>query len=117
FLINITAHDDYVSLSFLEYFTKYYKNSLINVLEDLNNNLSLLEEDYQKILNKFNTTNKAYPSNKTILSLFEEQAERNPEIVAIIYKNLQVTYGELNKRANQLAYYLRKHGVKNETLV
>ncbi|CCH96823.1 Dimodular nonribosomal peptide synthase (fragment) [Microcystis aeruginosa PCC 9717] len=49
--------------------------------------------------------------------MFEEQVERTPNAVAVTYENESLTYRELNNRANQLAHYLRKLGVKADTLV
>ncbi|WP_080603615.1 amino acid adenylation domain-containing protein, partial [Microcystis aeruginosa] len=57
------------------------------------------------------------PANKCIHQLFEEQVERTPNAVAVTYENESLTYRELNNRANQLAHYLRKLGVKADTLV
>src|ERR1019366_9062812 len=49
--------------------------------------------------------------------LFEAQAERTPDAVAIVFEAEQLTYGELNRRANQLAHHLRALGVGPEVLV
>lgn len=54
---------------------------------------------------------------KCIHQLFEEQVERTPEAVAVVYQDEQLTYRELNRRANQPAYYLRKLGVGCEVMV
>ena len=43
--------------------------------------------------------------------LFEEQAQRTPEAVAVVFEEQQLTYRELNRRANQLAHHLRALGV------
>ena len=49
--------------------------------------------------------------------LFEEQARRRGEAIAVVYEGEQVSYGELNRRANQLGRYLRKQGVGPEVAV
>jgi len=49
--------------------------------------------------------------------LFEEQVERSPDAVAVVFEDQQLTYGQLNARANQLAHHLRGLGVKPDTLV
>src|SRR5262249_9814347 len=49
--------------------------------------------------------------------LFEDQVRRGPDRVAVAMGDAQVSYGELNRRANQLAHYLRRYGVKEEGLV
>ena len=43
--------------------------------------------------------------------LFEEQVEKTPDAVAVVYEDATLSYGELNRRANQLAHYLRELGV------
>jgi amino acid adenylation domain-containing protein/non-ribosomal peptide synthase protein (TIGR01720 family) len=50
-----------------------------------------------------------YPKDKTITNLFEEQASRTPNNVAIVFEETGITYKELNEKANQLAHYLRDH--------
>ncbi|MDJ0843783.1 amino acid adenylation domain-containing protein [Crocosphaera sp.] len=58
-----------------------------------------------------------YPRDATIPELFQLQAARIPDRVAIAYKNQEITYYELDRKSNQLAHYLQKIGVKEETLV
>jgi amino acid adenylation domain-containing protein len=58
-----------------------------------------------------------YPQNKCIHQLFEEQVQKNPDAVAIIFQGQHLTYSELNHRANQLAKYLQTLGVGAEILV
>ncbi|CJD76522.1 Polyketide synthase PksJ [Streptococcus pneumoniae] len=48
--------------------------------------------------------------------MFEEQVKKTPEAIAASYENEQITYKGLEKRANQLAHYLQKHGVGPESL-
>lgn len=55
--------------------------------------------------------------DQCVHQLFEEQVERVPDAVAVVYENVQLTYRELNRRANQLAHYLQKMGVGPEMLV
>ncbi|MDM8557378.1 AMP-binding protein [Candidatus Parabeggiatoa sp. HSG14] len=75
------------------------------------------DEEYQKILFEFNDTATDYPRDKTIVDLFEEQVDKTPNTIAIVFENQQLTYQELNTRANQLAHYLQSVGVKPEVLV
>ena len=81
-----------------------------------NNNIPLKDIDIVTpdekniILNKFNNTKMDYPEDKTIVQLFEEQVEKNPNSPAIIFDKEQLTYKELNEKANQLANYLSSQG-------
>ena len=52
-----------------------------------------------------------------IHELFEEQVQRSPQAVAVVYEDQQLTYAELNAKANQLARYLRDVGVGADELV
>lgn len=56
-------------------------------------------------------------AHKTIITLFEEQAAKTPDNIALVSDLEQLTYRQLNERANQLAYYLRCKGVKPEKVV
>ncbi|AFY58519.1 amino acid adenylation enzyme/thioester reductase family protein,thioester reductase-like protein [Rivularia sp. PCC 7116] len=71
----------------------------------------------QQLLFDFNNTDKNYPQDKCIHQLFEQQVKIQPNKIAIVFENEQLTYAQLNNRANQLARYLQKLGVKPETVV
>ncbi|HEY4387293.1 MAG TPA: amino acid adenylation domain-containing protein, partial [Ktedonobacteraceae bacterium] len=71
----------------------------------------------QQVLVEWNTTTTDYPKDKCIHQLFEEQVERTPEAIALVFADEQLSYRELNRRANQLAHYLRGLGVGPEVLV
>ncbi|MUH00601.1 amino acid adenylation domain-containing protein, partial [Scytonema sp. UIC 10036] len=77
----------------------------------------LTQPEQQQLLVGWNDTGVDYPLDKCIHQLFEEQVERTPDAVAVVYENEQLTYHQLNCRANQLAHYLRSLGVKPDTLV
>ncbi len=70
-----------------------------------------------RILNEFNNTKTDYPSDKTIVELFEEQVELHPDNIAVVFEDEKLTYRELNEKANQLANYLLKNGVKDNDIV
>lgn len=70
-----------------------------------------------QLLVEWNATAMDCPATQTIQALFEMQVERTPEAVAVVYKEQQLTYGELNTRANQLAWYLRTVGVAPDVSV
>jgi non-ribosomal peptide synthetase component F len=81
--------------------------------------LSYLDtEQHKQIIHSWNQTDKTYPDNKTIHQLFEEQVEKNPDSIALVYEERKLSYRELNKRANQLANYLRhNHNIIPDTLI
>ncbi|MDZ7949845.1 non-ribosomal peptide synthetase [Nostoc sp. DedQUE09] len=77
----------------------------------------LTEAEKHQLLVEWNDTKSEYPQEKCIHELFEAQVKETPDAVAVVFENEQLTYSELNKRANQLAHYLRTLGVKSEVLV
>ncbi|BAY78557.1 amino acid adenylation [Nostoc linckia NIES-25] len=79
--------------------------------------LPLLTAVEQQLLVDWNNTQADYSQDKCIHQLFEEQVERTPDAVAVVFENQQLTYHQLNCRANQLAHYLHSLGVKPDTLV
>lgn len=79
--------------------------------------LPLLTEAEKQQLQVGNDTQTDYSLNLCLHELFAAQVERSPDAVAVVYENEQLTYKELNARANQLAHYLQKQGVGTEVLV
>ncbi|MDY6804445.1 MAG: amino acid adenylation domain-containing protein [Cyanobacteriota bacterium] len=77
----------------------------------------LAEAERHQLLVEWNDTASEYPRDKCIHQLFEEQVERSPDAVAVVFENEQLTYRELNAKANQLARYLQSLGVGPEVLV
>jgi amino acid adenylation domain-containing protein len=76
----------------------------------------LTASERQQLLVEWNQTQTDYP-DRCIHQLFEEQVERTPDNIAVIFENRQLTYRELNHQANQLAHYLRSKGVGPNVLV
>ncbi|WP_158792239.1 amino acid adenylation domain-containing protein, partial [Granulicella sp. L60] len=70
-----------------------------------------------QLLYQWNDTATEYPHDSCIQQLFEQQVEKSPEAVALIFEDQQLTYAELNRRANRLAHYLRELGVKPDARV
>ncbi|MDJ0719088.1 MAG: amino acid adenylation domain-containing protein [Prochloraceae cyanobacterium] len=79
--------------------------------------LSLLSESERDRLLELNASQANYSQQQCIHQLFEQQAKLRPDAVAVVFEDMQLTYGELNERANQLGRYLQKQGVKPEVLV
>ena len=77
----------------------------------------LTEAERHQLLVEFNDTAAEYPKDKCVHQLFEEQVERTPDAVAVVFENEQLSYQELNAKANQLAHHLRKLGVGPDVLV
>lgn len=75
--------------------------------------LSVLPEDERRhIVTELNATQRTYPNDRSIHVLFEEQVRRMPNALALICDSQQISYVELNARANRLARYLLEQGVQ-----
>ena len=105
----------------MERLAKHFENILEQIVKNPDVEISeikmLTEDERKHILLHFNNTSYEYPMDKTISRVFEEQVEKTPDSVAVIFENEKLTYGELNKRANSLARVLRRHGVKGDSIV
>lgn len=77
----------------------------------------LTEAERQQLLVDWNATTCPYPKQQCIHQLFEAQVERTPEAIALIFEEQQLTYRQLNERANQLAHYLQRLSVGLEVRV
>jgi non-ribosomal peptide synthetase component F len=77
----------------------------------------LTEEERHRLLFEWNDTGAEYLEDRCVHELFEEQAKRTPDAVAVVYEDEQLTYRELNAQANRLAHRLRALGVGPEVPV
>ena len=112
---------DLFDSSTIERMAGHFQNLLSAIVENPQLSvaeLSLLSEaERYQLLVEWNDTETEYPSNKCIHQLFEKQVEQTPDAVAVVFENQQLTYKQLNQRANQLAHYLQSLGVRLESLV
>ncbi len=112
---------DLFDKSTIERLSGHFVNLLTGIIANPEQAISqlplLTESETNQLLIEWNNTQVDYPEYKCIHQLFEEQVKRTPEAVAVVYSEQQLTYNELNCRANQLAHYLQSLGVKPEQLV
>lgn len=117
----------------LEYCTKLFKRETmerlakhyLNILQQVVTNADIcladidmiFPEEKEQVIVEFNRTKVDYPREKMIHQLFEEQVERTPENIALVFEGNQLTYRAANTGANQLARLLRQKGVQPDTIV
>ena len=77
----------------------------------------LSHAEQHQVIVEWNDTTTSFPDSECIHSLCEAQVERSPDAIAVVFEDEQITYRELNRRANQLAHHLKKLGVGPERLV
>jgi amino acid adenylation domain-containing protein len=100
---------------------EHFQNLLAAIVENPQTTVGKLpmlsEAQKQQILVEWNDTKRDYDLSRCIYQLFEERVKKNSNAVAVVFEGKELTYGELNSRANQLAHYLLSLGVKPETKV
>jgi amino acid adenylation domain-containing protein len=109
--------DDTTITRMLGHFQTLLEGIVANPEQRLGELPLLTESDRYQLLVEWNDTQTDYPKNSCIHQLFEEQVERSPNAIAVVFEDEQLTYRELNNRSNQLAHYLQKLGVGSEVLV
>lgn len=100
---------------------EHFVSLLKEVARDANQRISeiglLRESERHQLLVDWNRTSVEFPTEKCVHELFEQQALRKAEATAVTYEAESLSYAELNARANQLANYLQRLGVKREQRV
>ena len=97
----------------------------LNILNQVLQNNNILIKDLElavpdeinTILNKFNNQKMDFPSDKSLIELFEEQVLKQPENTALVLGDESLSYRELNKMSNAFAYYLLKKGIEKNDIV
>ena len=105
----------------IERYLGYFRNLLAAIVADDTQAIDRLpmlpEAERRRVLYEWNDTAVDYPADKCVHELFEEQALKSPEAVAVVFEEQELSYGELNRRANRLAHYLRQLGVRPDARV
>ncbi|MBT3388620.1 MAG: AMP-binding protein, partial [Desulfobacula sp.] len=125
FVCELKYNTDLLKADTIQRMAGHFETLLQGIVSNPDHKISdlpiLTEEEKHKILVEWNDTYADYPKDKCIHELFEEQVSKTPDAVAVVFPSAksdkQLTYAELNQKANQLAHYLQKLGVKPEILV
>jgi len=109
-------------------YKSFFINQILNNFETLFKNISenkllkiselsvITEEEKNKIIFDRNDTNMKFPDDKCVHQLFEETALKFPDKIAVEFGNNKYSYKELNERANQVAHYLIKTGIRPDNV-
>ena len=79
--------------------------------------LMLSGAEREQLIVEWNQTGQSYPQDQCVHELFEAQVRQNPQNIALVYQREQLTFEELNRRANQLAHHLHQLGIRPGALV
>lgn len=102
---------------FLRHFKAVIENAIKNPESGINEFGLLAEKELNIVIGEWNANKKDYATKKSIHELFQEQAKRTPDSIAVSFQGHQITYNELNNRSNLLAHFLRSSGVGAEVKV
>ncbi|QSB25088.1 non-ribosomal peptide synthetase [Flavobacterium sp. CLA17] len=116
--INVSYLEDFVKETIAGYLVKHFRQFIIHLENNIAAHLSdyelLSDTEKHQLLVDFNATDVAYPKDKTIVDLFEEQVAQTPDAIAVLFKESTLTYALLNKKANQLARYISAEHTLNK---
>ncbi|MBQ9894376.1 MAG: amino acid adenylation domain-containing protein [Ruminococcus sp.] len=117
FVVGFEYCTDLFKAETAERIVKHFEEVLKAVTENAEQKLGdvemVTEEEKSLILNDFNATETEYPRDKTVVELFDEQVKRTPDNIALVFEGKEMTYAELDERANRLANTLVEKGVKS----
>ncbi len=88
-----------------------------NVNEKINSLPIISKQEKNYLINELNATATSYPKHLLIHQLFEEQVEKEPDNIALVFEDQSLSYQELNEKANRLANYLINQGVKPDDII
>jgi amino acid adenylation domain-containing protein/non-ribosomal peptide synthase protein (TIGR01720 family) len=121
-ILDMDYNSDLFNATTIHRWLGHLRTLLAGVVADPRQRLSELplldEQEQQQMLVEWNRTQAEFPNaNRALSELFEAQVESTPDQIALVFGDVKLTYRELNERANRVAHYLRRQGVKPETLV
>ena len=118
---NLEYNTDLFEAATIKRMVGHFQTMLESIVVNPDQNLSdlpiLTETERQTLLVTWNSTQTENLQDLCIHELFEAQVEQTPDAVAVVFEGQQLTYWELNDKANQLAHHLRSLGVRPEVLV
>ncbi|MEO7976389.1 amino acid adenylation domain-containing protein [Flavobacterium sp.] len=113
FCFDVVYNSDIYDVEMIKGLMTHFKKLSISAFSSPETHINTIEYigegEKDIVLNVFNNTRVLYPSNKTLIDLFEEQVAKNPETIAMICEGKEFTYRDLNVISNQLANYLFLH--------
>ncbi|EMJ6443689.1 MULTISPECIES: non-ribosomal peptide synthetase [Bacillus] len=120
-VISIEYNSNLFDESTIRRMANHYQTLLESIVANVNQSISELpimeKEEITQLLSKNDYSYNEPVTDICIQTLFELQVQKTPDAIAAIYGDQRITYRELNEQANRLGHYLRRSGVKSDTLV
>ncbi len=108
--LHITYNTDVYEAEMIQQIMRHFKQLLASILEEPTKRLRDIDylsiNEKVELLESFNNTRTDYPENETIINMFRNEANKTPNGVALVFKDKQITYGQLEAVSNQLAHFL-----------
>ena len=122
---NIILQFDYISNKYSDDDISFLHDAIICLIQQVLDNpyikfsdIEVLpKKEKEKILNIFNNRTLPIPENSNIIKIFEEQVKNVPNKKALVYKDISLTYEELNRKVNKFARFLQEKGIKENDIV
>ncbi len=104
---NTDIYDRFWITQIFEHFEHLIDDALLDKEKELSTLNYLTQKEEFRLINEFNKTERDYPQDENVISLFEKQVDRSLNKPAIVFNEITYTYTEFNEEVNQLAHYLR----------
>jgi amino acid adenylation domain-containing protein len=118
---NVEYSTDLFEAATIRRFLQHFQTLLEAIVEDPERCVGelplLTQAERQQVVVEWNDTRRDYPRERSLHQFIEDQVERTPDAPALMFESRQLSYRELNSRANQLAHRLRNLGVGPDKLV
>jgi amino acid adenylation domain-containing protein len=117
---NLEYNSDLFNKNYIRRFIDHYKKLLRSVVDKIDNKIDEIDyvtDEEKELINSWNDTKKAFPLDKTFNELFLESVRKNPDKIAVVENSYEITYWELNQRAESLARDLIERGAGAEKIV
>ncbi|MCK8524319.1 amino acid adenylation domain-containing protein [Aquimarina sp. D1M17] len=112
--LNFQYREDLFNAESIVKFVNYFEKIVDQIIEEPSRelkNFSVLQNSEYELLQTFNDTAITYDQGKSLVALFEEQVDRNPDRIALVSNGERLTYRDLDERSNKIANYLISRGV------
>ncbi|MBF0121589.1 MAG: amino acid adenylation domain-containing protein, partial [Desulfobacterales bacterium] len=107
FAIGFDGRSSFINKYYIERLCTLFQHYLKSFVKE-DNITAIPENEYELVLNKWNSTHTFYPEDKTIQELFEIQVKKTPDNICIVFQENRLTYRQFNERANQISHIIRK---------
>ena len=119
--ITIEYNTNLFKLTTIERFAKHFEQITAEIIKDQNVAIEKLQligsEEQQLLVERFNTDTLTLKDEEHVIALLEKQVKATPNAIALRYQDIELTYQEVEERSNQLAHYILKQGIPQQSMI